>query len=111
MRISCRNLDFGGIGILANFPRQTKLFFTTVTSSLGLDCIFYSKDHPYITSAKGLCWWWVRKGPKTCRSSGVFSTGATGATAPVILRKRLIAPVILPGMFPKGRNFEDDLNK
>ncbi len=27
--------------------------------------------------------------------SGVFSTGATGAIAPVILRKRLIAPVIL----------------
>ena len=27
-------------------------------------------------------------------SSGVFSTGATGAIAPVILRKRLIAPVI-----------------
>ena len=26
--------------------------------------------------------------------SGVFSTGATGAIAPVILRKRLIAPVI-----------------
>ena len=43
--------------------------------------------------------------------SGVFSTGATGATATVILRKRLIAPVILPGMYPKGRNFEDDLNK
>ena len=28
-------------------------------------------------------------------NSGVFSTGATGAIAPVILRKRLIAPVIL----------------
>ena len=28
-------------------------------------------------------------------SSGVFSTGATGAIAPVILRKRIIAPVIL----------------
>ena len=28
------------------------------------------------------------------RYSGVFSTGATGAIAPVILRKRLIAPVI-----------------
>ena len=27
--------------------------------------------------------------------SGVFSTGAMGAIAPVILRKRLIAPVIL----------------
>ena len=27
--------------------------------------------------------------------SGVFSTGATGAIAPVILRKRLLAPVIL----------------
>ena len=27
--------------------------------------------------------------------SGVFSTGATGAMAPVILRKRLMAPVIL----------------
>ena len=27
--------------------------------------------------------------------SGVFSTGATGAIAPVILRKRLIAPSIL----------------
>ena len=27
--------------------------------------------------------------------SGVFSTGATGAIAPVIFRKRLIAPVIL----------------
>jgi hypothetical protein len=28
------------------------------------------------------------------RSSGVFSTGATGAIAPAILRKRLIAPAI-----------------
>ena len=27
-------------------------------------------------------------------SSGVFSTGATGAIAPVILRKRLIAPAV-----------------
>jgi hypothetical protein len=27
-------------------------------------------------------------------SSGVFSTGATGAMAPVILRKRLIAPAV-----------------
>ena len=26
--------------------------------------------------------------------SGVFSTGATGAIAPVILRKRLIAPAV-----------------
>ena len=50
-------------------------------------------------------------GNSTYYGSGVFSTGATGAIAPVILRKRLIAPVILPGMFPKGRNFEDDLNK
>ena len=35
----------------------------------------------------------------TC--SGVFSTGATGAIAPAILRKRLIAPAILhlPGMY------------
>ena len=32
--------------------------------------------------------------------SGVFSTGATGAIAPVILRRKLIAPVILPGMYP-----------
>ena len=51
--------------------------------------------------------------------SGVFSTGATGAIAPVILRKRPIAPVILPGMYPQGRllrprlhpNFADNLNK
>jgi hypothetical protein len=28
-------------------------------------------------------------------SSGVFSTGATGAIAPAILRKRLIAPTTL----------------
>ena len=35
--------------------------------------------------------------------SGVFSTGATGAIAPVILRKRLIAPVILAGMNPQGQ--------
>ena len=35
-----------------------------------------------------------------CGFSGVFSTGATGAIAPVILRKRPIAPVILPGMYP-----------
>ena len=27
-------------------------------------------------------------------NSGVFSTGATGAMAPVILRKRLIAPAV-----------------
>ena len=33
-------------------------------------------------------------------TSGVFSTGATGAIAPVILRRKLIAPVILPGMYP-----------
>ena len=31
----------------------------------------------------------------TVISSGVFSTGATGAIAPVLLRKRLIAPAIL----------------
>ena len=51
--------------------------------------------------------------------SGVFSTGATGAIAPVILRKRPIAPVILPGMYPQGQllrprlhpNFADNLNK
>ena len=35
-------------------------------------------------------------------SSGVFSTGATGAIAPVIFRKRPIAPVILPGIYPQG---------
>ena len=34
--------------------------------------------------------------------------GNRGAIAPVILRKRLIAPVILPGKYP---NFEDDFNK
>ena len=31
----------------------------------------------------------------TTISSGVFNTGATGAIAPAILRKRLIAPAIL----------------
>ena len=36
----------------------------------------------------GIKLFWIDK------SSGVFSTGATGAIAPVILRKRLIAPVI-----------------
>ena len=52
-------------------------------------------------------------------ASGVFSTGATGAIAPAILRKRPIAPVILPGMYPQGQllrprlhpNFADNLNK
>ena len=56
LRISCRNLDFGEIGILTNFPRQIKFFFTTVTL-LGLDSIFHPSDHSYITSAKGLGGW------------------------------------------------------
>ena len=38
-------------------------------------------------------------GQPTATDSGVFSTGATGAIAPAILRKRVIAPAIFLTIF------------